>query len=283
MQMRSPNSHLSKTNAMKPKFNFVVLITVLSIAASWGSAIGCRRTIAERWRASQHDNLGFQVEKGRVVFRTNNPEALAPDWDEPVNADPQSFEVLFKPKRASGFSYARDRDKVFVGVGKRVYELEGADPKTIKLLDGYGYFASDSKYVYFVGFKLEGAKADSFQLLGKLYCKDASSVFYGPLPLKDADPESFVAFSSGTLSLEQLDFSDGGPFRTVSFHESRDEIKYSGGWAKDKSLCYHGPRKIRAADPQTFKLLDSGVVEDKEWRYIEEGVNSVKVESKRQP
>lgn len=214
---------------------------------------------------------GFLLAKGKPVFRANNPEPWAPDWDEPVDADPQSFKSVFAPKTAKvAFHYACDSKKVFIGVRGEVYELENADPSTFKVLDPIGYFSIDANHVYYIGFQLQDADAGSFQVVGTHYGKDKNSVFFGPQVLVGAEPQSFIVLSEGKSFLASSHHSGVGPLRKFGHHQTHTKLEFSGFWAKDSQFCFYCSKKLEDADSASFRVIDRTTAEDQKWRWSEE-------------
>jgi hypothetical protein len=248
------------------------LLCVLALVVS---TAGCIQSIQKQMDKQRQKDWGFRLKDGSPVFTSGNSELLAPDWNEPVLADAATFKVLSKPDYGRGFHYACDATKVFIGVERRVYELENADPKTFKLLDNMGYFAQDSNNVYFVGMRMPAAQSSSFQVVGKFYAKDANSVYFGPMQVQHANPRTFSVLSEGTFSLTGTNHSGAGPYRTLEFHEKHDVTSYEGCWAKDDKKCFFGPRLIPSSDVSTFRVIDSHEAEDKGFRYRRSGQSFV--------
>lgn len=90
-----------------------------------------------------------------------------------------------------GFTYAYDKDHIFVYGVRGIESISGADIDTFDSVGGYYY--RDKQYVWYGGVKLKDADPASFYALdlGEYYGKDADSVYFGATLITDADAPSF--------------------------------------------------------------------------------------------
>lgn len=86
----------------------------------------------------------------------------------------------FMPADSSGFS-ARDENQVWVG-GR---ELKGVNPGEMVCVEDYFW---DKKMVYYITDRVEGADAESFQVLGDGYARDAFRTYLNGNPVIKGAP-----------------------------------------------------------------------------------------------
>lgn len=121
--MRRRNCAVGRNQASR----FIPTYWLLCVLALVVTTAGCIQSIQKQIDKQRQKDWGFRLKDGSPVFTSGNSELLAPDWNEPVWADPATFKVLSKPGYGRGFHYACDATKVFIGVERQVYELENAD------------------------------------------------------------------------------------------------------------------------------------------------------------
>lgn len=188
-------------------------------------------------------NYGFHVQDDKVFFETDGrPRGgfLAERLLIPIcDADPKSFKPLQHEVYRGGrvFYFAADAKHVYIYDG-HVSVLD-ADPSTFRLLDSHGRFACDARNVFFMGRKIDGADAATFERLAGDFSKDEDQAFVGNLPLSTA-AETFDALSPGYLQEVWPTVGRGRQFE---------------GWWSDGKQIYFGQQAIEDADLATFESL----------------------------
>ena len=71
-------------------------------------------------------------------------------------------------------------------------------------------YGKDSKNVYFKNFKIKGADAESFEMLGQGYFKDKRYVYFHGERLEDSDSRKGVRIVDGNEDKECIPWGDGG-------------------------------------------------------------------------
>ena len=200
---------------------------------------------------------GVFLDKDKVFFLTNKIRGADPTtfvligkgytkdaynvyYEE--NILPDALPASFKIVGGSHYLwYGKDQQSVFMNEMK----IEGADPKTFRLIDNHSY-SRDRKHIFYVGKVIAGADPDTFRksdfqhdgwASGKIYHQDKKHVFFDFTII----PESDVA----TFEILQ-------PF-----------------FAKDKKHVYYEGKVIPLLNPASFRIIDAhyGNFEDDNYKY----------------
>jgi len=112
------------------------------------------------------------------------------DWDDEQRTVP--FKQQFWPNRNDIIAaYTKDAFNVYF-MGRKV---DGASAMTFQVLSN-GY-AKDAFNIYYMGNKVNGASAMTFQVLTNGYAKDAFSVYYIGQKMQGVSPFTFSANAFG--------------------------------------------------------------------------------------
>ena len=138
--------------------------------------------------------------------------------------------------RALSFRYAKDSKCVY-------YEnqiVEGADPKTFRVLDGEQHFAQDKNRVYYQ------ASATSIRDLKSLRHKN----------MNEGLNEAFHTDGKTVYNSELMAMPAGCDFATIH------RIERYRDWYADKNRVYYENRLLPGANPQTFRIFQSHYVSE---------------------
>jgi hypothetical protein len=161
-------------------------------------------------------------------------------YDVPVaGADPASFRWIGYSESRDPWlrpRYAVDKTAVWAlrvnlrAKARELVKVARLDPKTTRIL-GEGY-ACDGKRIAFNGTLLQGADAQSFEIVVRSWsiAKDSKRVYYMGIPIKGADPTSW---RPATVL---------GPATPVSY-------------SCDKRAAYFEMTELHDSDPATFVVL----------------------------
>ncbi|MDO8604267.1 MAG: DKNYY domain-containing protein [bacterium] len=108
-------------------------------------------------------------------------------------SDPSSFTMF------ENGCYAKDKNFVYY-FNYDGSKIEGANPKTFEVIDGW--YTKDSTSVYYSGLKIEGAVPSLFKVMNIEYAKDKNFVYYKGSKIDGAD---VVSFEIGTYGTEVRD------------------------------------------------------------------------------
>lgn len=189
-----------------------------------------------------------------------------------ADADPTTF------KRYGTTSldlYSHDQHHVFYG-GKT---LSGADPKTFMPMmfnNQDSGFWKDQNQVYYKGTALEKSNASDFTILGGLYAKSSTTVYYGSQVLNDADVKSFIFLESGLakdksdLYLYGKTLKMGVDLTTLRIYpyDPAIGIRFIHDAHKVYVLAIQTPQAIPDADPASFKIMERSYLKDKNHVYF---------------
>jgi hypothetical protein len=136
--------------------------------------------------------------------------------------------------------------------GDRV--VKGADYHTFTPLNHL--WARDSRHIYVYDSRLRGVERDSFLILNPLFAKDRTRVYFLSGTIREASAPTFRALDAGW------------------FLDDCDMVSYQGYGADDMNVFHYvltvgKPRRIKAADVATFRVLDYGFAVDKAQVYYE--------------
>lgn len=121
-------------------------------------------------------------------------------------SDPSSFTMF------ENGCYAKDKNFVY-NFNYNGSKIDGANPKTFEVIDGW--YTKDSTSVYYSGVKIDGADCRSFKGLSPDYAKDKNSVYYKGGKIDGADSDSFELSSYGTDAHDKnSSYTFGKPVKT---------------------------------------------------------------------
>ncbi|MBP9477558.1 MAG: DKNYY domain-containing protein [Sebaldella sp.] len=113
--------------------------------------------------------------------------------------------------------YFKVDNKIYYKIPRNLFlELQDVDVSTFETISittsscedsDYG---KDSKNVYFKNFKIKGADAESFEMLGQGYFKDKRYVYFHGERLEDSDSRKGVRIVDGNEDKECIPWGDGG-------------------------------------------------------------------------
>jgi hypothetical protein len=184
---------------------------------------------------------------GKITYRKNHPL---------TGADIATFR--FYP---GGF--AKDRKHCYGHWGK----LPGGNSRTFSVLN-YSY-ATDGRWVWTIGGRVEGADAASFVVLDDGtrngayhervgYAKDRERVFFAHSGnqakwVRQASPESFESLNDGRFAKDHNGVFFGSiPLPKVNPAQWR---RLGGSYSKDDTRIYYGDACITKADYESFEVL----------------------------
>lgn len=188
-----------------------------------------------------------------------------------INADTQSFSLLFKTKYLSSGEfvsnwYAKDKNNAYY----RSSLIPGADVKSFVSL-GNSY-AKDNYRVYYGETILENADTNTF-ILAEEYAKDKNHVFYGGEELKiEINPDSFTVLREGVIKDNKrvyffdkfndkyvlISNVDAPTFQYIG--TCRSVERSSGFYFKDKNYVFIGDEPAYNIDVSTFEYFGDYLV-----------------------
>ena len=134
----------------------------------------------------------YDVDKS--TFQIIMPDYYAKDknnvyrgYDKIKDANPDTIKILNE-------GYLKDDKNVFLNFGQKI---ENVDVAAFQAIEGNVAYGKDKNNVYYLGEKIKGADAKSFEVilepsdLIQMYSKDKNSVFIGGLKIKEADLKTF--------------------------------------------------------------------------------------------
>jgi DKNYY family len=152
--------------------------------------------------------------------------------------------------------------------------IKGSDPASFRLLNEY--YAQDKNNVYWYDIpNIEGMEGNtrnnshfvllpcdnaSFALLDYPYSKDATSVYYGTVKIKDADVQTFSVLTNHyskdkkTVFFEDKKINEAEAASFSVFPDVEDSLD-AFYYAHDKVSVFLKDKKIKSADVRTFKIL----------------------------
>jgi hypothetical protein len=178
-------------------------------------------------------------------------------------ADPKSFKLLCDNKSNRNCS-SYGRDRNHIYyLGKAI---EGADPASYKLLENS--FATDKNFVYYGGQKLEGSSGSTFEVLDYIYSKDKNNVYcYGNIiPGMNGSKFNLIGQSGMGTDGELINYRQ-------TIFENGDPVTFVDlgcGYYKDANNVYSKGRLLELLDPATFEILDWGFTKDKKAVYCDD-------------
>lgn len=237
----------------------------------------------------KNSNMGrYRVEKDRVYYEDKEVQ-----W-----TDPKTFQVL-----TGALNFWKDENAVFYCDNINCLKIDGADPKTFKMVTDNDFtFWKDENAVFYCtswhdGCKvIEGANPTTFALIDKSYAwtKDENAVFYSDLRMKDADPKTFALLKGGHYGKDKntvyfyknwdgINGADVASFETIdvkgkakdqyTFYENGEKVTSAvqKNYVVKENEVSWGNLTIESADPATFISLKSGYAKDKNNVYFDGG------------
>ena len=174
-----------------------------------------------------------------------------------------------------------DNDTKYYIDGEKVYftpnnEIKGADIKTFELY--IGWFAKDKNCCYFQGSVFKSADVGTFEVLNWAFAKDKNNVYTNNGILKNADTKTFEVMGDGYNKLSWIIPGGYGKdsehifcyvYGTKTIILKDADIKtfefVTDLYGKDKNYVFWNGKKLKNANPKTWKLLDGNAysVDDK--------------------
>lgn len=196
--------------------------------------------------------------------------------------DSQTFEVM-------PHSYLKDKNGVYK-TGEWIMEIEGANPKTIKVLsafylkddknvfNGYrqkidkvdlnsfevlgqnGYYAKDKNSVYYSGEKVEGANAKTFKIISDgFYSKDDKNVYAGKEIVKGADLQTFKDISGTSYARDKNNLYYygyyGGNIENLGKIDEKNFKIFNSDLIKNGNEIYYFGEKENIKNPEKFEII----------------------------
>lgn len=221
---------------------------------------------------------GYQKISGKWVWRYDSRAGIdQQDVDEP------GFVVF------DNLTYAKGKDHVFY----KGRVLKDADPTTFQLLaDNHGWrFAKDKSHAFIDGWLVDGADGATFSVINGPYCRDASGIYCGTVPVDVAHIDKFevtvadAGRQMGMLQYEPYLFQYGdaytkyidGPGRWVpgsNWNNDRQMgLTPAKAWARDGQYYYCGPARVEGVDYASFHIDRDPILgefpADKNWHYYQ--------------
>ncbi|CAF4680670.1 unnamed protein product [Rotaria socialis] len=132
---------------------------------------------------------------------------------------------------------------------RNVISVDRLSRALMTTLDG-GY-SKDSWTVYYMGKKVDGASANSFQSLGSGYGKDSWHVYYMGRKVDGASANSFQSLGGGYGKDSWNVYFQG---RKVAGASANSFQSLGSGYGKDSWHVYLMGNKIDGASPNTFNI-----------------------------
>ena len=181
-----------------------------------------------------------------------------------VGGDGPSFEVLSYGPYAKDKRYVYYKGEIVVGANPMAIELI-----PIKFPYRENDLAKDDEHVYFKGKLITGSHAATFSIDNHGCVKDKNQVYHDFIPIKFADPETFVCPSLNRSSYSVDKSHVFYNYRLLSdadvktFVLLNDGDGSNSGYAKDKNHIYFKGNVIVGADNATFKVTGRAKAKDK--------------------
>lgn len=213
------------------------------------------------------------------------------------NANPKTF--LVTPD-----GITKDDKYVFTWRKSKFEILEGADPVTIRALDGGLYFFGECSYkAYYsdkshVYYDLEPITIDFGSFVhtsGSFYAKDKNHVYYCGEVLHGADPVTFASVdyinSEDLIKQGNIDLKYFEPTQSME-RRAGPNSRWYNQYVKDAQSVYFKGKVIPKADPKSFEVVEIYTPSSDDWNpdlnlffigrdkntwYDEEGNVSIKV------
>lgn len=143
-------------------------------------------------------------------------------------------------------------------------------PKDVRNQDSV--FLQDERYVicadrvFLKGIELPDVDTATFHLMRYPYSKDANTVFFGSVPIPEANPSTFevISESSGDSWSPQKE-----PFESIFGKLPFPDyfgpvILGNGGYGRDSQHVFYGPMKALGVDAESFQAFEAHKGKDKD-------------------
>lgn len=189
----------------------------------------------------------FEVLPADYSRDKNNVYSLENGWIQRVNgANPKTIKVLNQ-------FYLKDDKNVFFNDKK----ILGADANSFIALDKENGYAKDKNTVYYFGQKVEGANAKTFEVISDgEYSKDDKNVYASGEIIKGADPETFREFPETSYSRDKnnLYYYYGEDKFLGKIVENNFEFLNHSIVRNGNEIYFYG-KKLKLKDAKKFKLI----------------------------
>lgn len=204
----------------------------------------------------------------KFFYRSNNKvasvnEQMGGQTNETVSDQRQTNNYT---REGIGPSFFKKNGEVFFYYRENDFKVEGADADSFQILNDS--FAKDKNHIFFKYFILTGVDEATFQILDYGYSKDKNQVFFNEKALPNVNAQTFVVLSVSFAKDNNKIYYHGEP--TIvdinSYEIVSDEIGAS--YIKDKNNVYFDNELMLYADPSSFQVLTDGYSKDKNRVYI---------------
>lgn len=243
---------------------------------------------------SRGDMPRYQISKTKVEYKYFSGASYAPQTREMPDADVGSFELIYDEFSKRQY-YAKDSQRVYVNG----LVIEGADPKTFKILGNMG-LSRDDYAIYRHDDKISN-DPENFRIEGNLN-KDSRYVYRYKDTIHGADPATYKAIKGKRgLGVDKdhvfcnnklMPDSDPRTFRLLGISYWKDKtgvydnrcdkldidqwtvitLKKQTNFLKDKDHIYVDAKIINEADRASFRVLSSAFAKDKKNIFYKERV-----------
>ena len=255
------------------KRKFFKIIAGIFILANLGMAEYIKKNNAVYYRDGKDRNIEHKVENVDLgTFKILNDE-YAKDVNnvyflgntDYMNSrsgtkqffDSQTFEVM-------PYSYLKDKNGVYNKTGEWIMEIEGANPKTIKVLSDF-YLKDDKNIFNGYSQKIDKADLNSFEVLGQgYYAKDKNSVYYSGEKVEGANAKTFKIISDDFYSKDDKNMYAGKEIVKDADLQTFNDISGTS-YARDKNNLYYCDRNIKnlgKIDEKNFKIFNSDLIKN---------------------
>ena len=173
--------------------------------------------------------------------------------DKIKDANPDTIKILNQV-------YLKDNENVFLNFGQKI---ENVDVATFDTIEGNVAYGKDKNNVYFLGEKMKGADAKSFEVilepsdLIQMYSKDRKSVFIGGRKIKDADSKTFERLPKTTYYSKDKINLYYQEMKIDKIDNENLKILYSDGIdvVKNGNKIFAEGKKLNIKSPETFEII----------------------------
>jgi hypothetical protein len=165
-----------------------------------------------------------------------------------------------------GFNYTNDDTSVYYD-GNLV---EGADAETFEVLNGYD-IGKDKNGVYYRDEIFMEADFDTLEEVNSWYYKDKDHVYYSFNTFQvipGADPDTFKANEMDVFATDKNNVYRWGEILEGADPETYESLSYN--LSRDKNYLYYRTERIELADPKTFEWKTPNIALDYIESYREE-------------
>ena len=173
--------------------------------------------------------------------------------DKIKDANPDTIKILNQV-------YLKDDKNVFLNFGQK---MENVDVATFEAIEGNVAYGKDKNNVYFLGEKIKGADAKSFEVilepsdLVQMYSKDKNSVFIGGRKIKEADSKTFERLPETTYYSKDKNNLYYREVKIDKIDNKTLKILYSDGIdvVKNRNRIFAEGKKLNIKSPETFEII----------------------------